>query len=75
MARVEDSVMLYGKYKHETANACLFEVQRVGDSHDLEEPKKLWFPFSQIHQIHRNQHPLPDKIQVSAWIARTKELV
>lgn len=57
-----------GRIEHETDNAILFKL----DTHD----EALWFPLSQVHQIHREFPSFGyDRLVVSAWIAKKKGVI
>jgi hypothetical protein len=57
-------VKFTGTKVRESSAAILWKIES-----DTEEPKDVWFPFSQVTEIH------PDSIVVTLWIATQKGLV
>lgn len=57
------SLELTGLVKHETDEALLF--------YDYDREEEIWFPLSQIEEIHRNPKG-EGSIVVTDWIARQK---
>lgn len=78
MTRATGAVIrLSGKVKFQTAKAICFicsldstEFETI--QQEEENAKGIWFPFSQVTEIHRDVPDTPDELVVSHWIAKQK---
>ena len=81
MATANEVITIYGRIKHESPKALLILVNTekhpdVDYISELEQTNGMWFPLSQIKEIHKGSvlgdGVGNDHIVVSLWIARQK---